>query len=178
MTNGKNGDGLGQPVAAPPLTPPRVSLLWATQLHAADIARLHSAMFARAWDEAAIMGLLAHPGSVALVATYGAPPSVGGYALAQVAADEAEILSLGVAEDWRRHGVGSQLVDGIKRAASRAGARALFLEVAESNAAARSLYAKAGFSETGRRKGYYIRTESSAEDAVTLKIDLPPPAAR
>lgn len=149
----------------------RISLLWAVHGHAADIARLHAGMFESPWGEAAIAALLAHPGSVALIATQGSPIDVAGFALAQVAADEAEILTIGVAETARRHGVGRRLVDGILRAAGRAGAKTVFLEVADSNTAARALYAKTGFAEIGRRKGYYARTSGPPEDAITLKAE-------
>ena len=152
--------------------PRHVSLLWAVHEHAADIARLHATLFEKGWDEASITGMLAHPGSVALLAGAGNPRLVGGFALAQVAADEAEILTLGVRAEWQRHGVGVKLIEGVKRAAQRAGARQVFLEVAASNAAALALYAKTGFAEAGRRKGYYAKTDGANEDAVMLRAAL------
>lgn len=158
------------PGARPDLA--RVSLLWAVQGHAPAIATLHGQLFDSPWDAAAIAGMLAHPGSIALVATAPGPMDVGGFALAQIAADEAEILTLGVAPAWHRGGVATRLVAGIKRAAARSGARSLFLEVAESNAAARSLYANAGFAEAGLRKGYYARKDAPAEDAVVMRCAL------
>jgi ribosomal-protein-alanine N-acetyltransferase len=48
---------------------------------------------------------------------------------------------------------------------------AVFLEVRESNAAARALYARFGFREGGRRRGYYRKP---VEDALVLVCDLPP----
>ena len=156
----------------------QVSLLWAVQPHAGEIARLHATLFDEAWDEAAVAALLAHPGSVALVACQGKQQEIGGFALAQIAADEAEILTLGVADDWRRLGIGLKLVEGIMRAAARGGAGSLFLEVADGNAAARALYARAGLVETGRRTGYYARAGGQREDAVVLKATLAPPASR
>lgn len=153
--------------------PNRLSLLWAVQSHVADIARLHATMFPEAWDAAAISALLEHPASVALVGCQsGAPPEVGAFALAQVAADEAEILTLGVAEGWRRRGVGARLVAGIMRAAQRAGATHVFLEVAEGNAAARALYDRCGFVETAKRTGYYVRAGQPAENAIVLEAKL------
>jgi ribosomal-protein-alanine N-acetyltransferase len=151
----------------------RVSLLWAVQGHVAAISRLHSEIFENGWDEAAISSLLHHPGSIALVATDGHPMEIGGFVLAQIAADEAEILTLGVSERWRRKGIGARLVEGIKRAATRAGAQSLFLEVAETNTAACGLYARAGFIEVGRRKGYYARADAAPEDAVVMRCALP-----
>ena len=149
-----------------------LSLLWATHEHAADISRLHSALFNNGWDEAAVTGLLAHPGSIAMLASAGMPRQIGAYALAQVAADEAEILSIGVASPWQRMGVATKLLDGLKRAAVRAGALRIFLEVAASNAAAIALYQKQGFVEAGRRAGYYTRPDGTKEDALILRTVL------
>lgn len=157
---------------APGLDLRQLSLLWGLPEHAEAISRLHMAIFDTGWDTDAVMRLLAHPGSIALVARHGVPPTMGAFALAQVAADEAEILTLGVDPPWRRKGVGNRLVQGLKRGAARGGARALFLEVAASNVAAIALYAQNGFAETGRRKAYYARSSGPAEDAVVMRCEL------
>ncbi len=92
-----------------------------------------------------------------------------GYLLARLAADEGEILNLGVAPDARRRGVGRALVrEGLAALAAR-GASQVFLEVRESNTAARALYAEFGFGEVGRRRGYYRRP---VEDAVVLRAAI------
>jgi ribosomal-protein-alanine N-acetyltransferase len=150
----------------------RVSLLWAIQPHAAEIARLHGRLFPEAWDEPAVSRLLAHPASLALVASHGNPATIGAFALAQIAADEAELLTVGVAPAWRRHGIAGRLLDGIKRAAARSGAASLFLEVAASNASAQALYVKNGFVETARRAHYYARPSGPPEDAVVMRAQL------
>jgi len=75
---------------------------------------------------------------------------------------EAELLKIAVIPNWRRRGVGRALVQDIFAGASRAGARRLFLEVREQNTAARALYANMGFTETGRRKGYYSQPPDNA----------------
>ncbi len=161
------------PGSAPQKFDPRyVSLLWAPPEQAAEFAQIHAQAFPEPWDEQAIAGMLAHPGSVAMMAMGGEPRRIGGFILAQVAADEGEILTIAVDPAWQRNGVGAKLVDGVKRAAQRAGAQSLFLEVAESNSAARRLYEKCGFAEAGRRKGYYARPGSAAEDAIVLRASL------
>ena len=43
---------------------------------------------------------------------------------------------------------------------------------AESNAAARALYAACGFTEAGRRKAYYTLPDGGREDAFLLTRDL------
>jgi ribosomal-protein-alanine N-acetyltransferase len=151
---------------------PQVSILWAGIDQAEDLARLHAPLFDVAWDGASFARLLRHPGSPALVARVGSPPRIVGCIVGQVAADEAEILSLGVAKDWQRLGIARQLVAALGRAAKRAEARRLYLEVAEGNAAARALYSRLGFQEGGRRKGYYARAGAPAEDAINLWLAL------
>ena len=49
----------------------------------------------------------------------------------------------------------------------------MFLEVAISNTAARALYTGLGFTEAGRRKGYYARFGTAPEDALILRSNLP-----
>ncbi|MGE0767349.1 MAG: ribosomal protein S18-alanine N-acetyltransferase [Hyphomicrobiaceae bacterium] len=149
-----------------------MNLLWALPDHAVAISRLHSSTFDDGWDEAAVARMLSNPGSVALVASNGIPPEIRAFILAQVAADEAEILSIAVDPQWQRKGVAARLVDGVKRGAARTGARALFLEVAEGNTAALALYRKAGFVETGRRKNYYAQPDGSRVDAIVMRFPL------
>lgn len=89
-----------------------------------------------------------------------------GYTIGRVAADEGEILNVGVHPGWRRRGVARALVRTLLDALAAGGARQVYLEVRESNAAARQLYAGYGFGEVGRRARYYRRP---VEDAVILR---------
>lgn len=93
---------------------------------------------------------------------------IAGYVVALDAADEGEILNLAVAEGGRRRGLGRALVEAIVAALSERGVRQVYLEVRESNAAARALYAGFGFKDVGRRKAYYRRP---VEDAIVLRVD-------
>jgi ribosomal-protein-alanine N-acetyltransferase len=149
-----------------------VSILWAPPEHAQELADLHAGLFEAPWDAAAFTKLLGHPGSTAFLARLGAPPRTAGFILGQLAADEAEILTLGVGKDHQRHGIGSRLVEALARAAEKAEARRLFLEVAEDNAAAVALYKRLGFHEIGRRKAYYVRSGRPASDALNLALEL------
>jgi ribosomal-protein-alanine N-acetyltransferase len=149
-----------------------VSILWAAPEHADELAALHALLFDKPWDAAAFRGLLNHPGSTAFLARVGNVPDAVGFIIGQLAADEAEILSLGVTKAHQRHGIGQRLAEALGRAAKKAEARRLHLEVAESNAAALGLYRKMGFAETGRRKGYYAAAGKAPEDALTLARNL------
>ena len=149
-----------------------VSLLWATIDHAEDLAKCHAGLFPEPWDAASFQQFLSHPGSVALIARQGLPQMTVGFIVGQLAADEAEILTFGVAADWQRLGIGRRLLDGLQRAASRGEAKKLFLEVAEDNLPALVLYSRVGFKEAGRRKGYYKRANGPAVDALNLALPL------
>jgi ribosomal-protein-alanine N-acetyltransferase len=79
--------------------------------------------------------------------------------------DEAEILNLAVASTRRRRGIGSRLMEDALAACKTAGVKRIFLEVRESNDAARKFYLRMGFTEVGRRRKYY---SESMEDALVL----------
>lgn len=81
----------------------------------------------------------------------------------RVAEGEYEILNLGIAHEFRRSGLASALV----RDAVSASPGAWFLEVRESNQAARRLYEKLGFELTGRRAEYY---SDPLEAAVVMRF--------
>ena len=97
--------------------------------------------------------------------------SLIGYVLALIAADEGEIADLAVTPAARRRGVGGLLLDRVSRAAADRGVRVLYLEVRESNVAARRLYESRSFLPVGRRRGYY---RHPSEDALVLRRDLEP----
>lgn len=149
-----------------------VSLLWAAPERSKEVADIHRQLFNPPWTADAIASLLAHPASTSLIAVSGSPHAIAGFVIGQLAADEAEILSIGVMPDWQRIGLGAMLVEGIARAARRGEARTLFLEVAEDNSAALRLYQRLGFREVGRRPRYYHRPDGPAIDALNLSLDL------
>ncbi len=162
-------------VPQPPVRDKRlVSLLWATMEHAESIAQCHATLFPEAWSVDSFRQLLAHPGSVALVARHGLAQETVGFIIGQLAADEAEILTFGVDKDWQRLGIGRRLIEGLERAAVRSEAKKLFLEVAEDNLPALVLYSRKGFKEVGRRKGYYQRPPGPPVDALNLVLPLGP----
>ena len=131
------------------------------------MAAIHAAAFppVERWDALAFASQLGLPGSFGLI------DQAGGFILARVAADEAEVLTLAVAPQSRRRGIGRALVaEAMVRGAAR-GAGAMFLEVARSNAAALALYGAAGFEPVGERRRYY----PNGEDAMVLRRTLAMP---
>lgn len=95
---------------------------------------------------------------------------VVGFVVGRDAAGEWEIENMAVAADARRRGLGSRLLGQLLHHVRSSGGVRVFLEVRESNRAARALYEKWAFVEAGRRKGYY---HDPLEDALTLKFYFP-----
>jgi ribosomal-protein-alanine N-acetyltransferase len=127
------------------------------------MARLHGAAFVtpRPWSEAEIADLLASPLCFVLDESQG-------FVMGRVVAGEAELLTIAVDPSAQGQGVGTRLMRQFLLALDRRGADRVFLEVAESNAAARALYTRAGFAVTGRRRGYYHGPDGMAVDAVVM----------
>jgi ribosomal-protein-alanine N-acetyltransferase len=92
-----------------------------------------------------------------------------GFLVARQIDAELEIENVAVASSARRRGLGTDLVGKLLLLARRQGAKALFLEVRESNQAARALYEKCGFIQDGNRKRYY---EHPTEAAILYRLDL------
>lgn len=128
------------------------------------MAAIHAECFPPAgqWSAAVMELQLGLPGA------FGWIDPAGGLVLARVAADESEILTLGVVPDARGRGLGGALLRRAMKTARVRGADCTLLEVEEGNAAARALYAGAGFVAVGRRRGYY----AGGADALILRATL------
>ncbi len=82
--------------------------------------------------------------------------------------DEAHIATIATHPDFRRQGIGEQLLIEALRAARAEGAQRAFLEVREGNRAAQAMYRKYGFEVTGKRPSYY---RDNGEDALLMSLE-------
>ncbi|HTT47023.1 MAG TPA: ribosomal protein S18-alanine N-acetyltransferase [Pseudolabrys sp.] len=137
---------------------------------ATAIAALHGASFARGWSEQEVEGLLTDRHVIAHRAMAGS--SMAGFILSRVVEDEAEILSVAVAGARRGRGLARNLLNLHLRRLAGLGARTVFLEVDEHNAAAIRLYDRAGFRQISRRPNYYPAAGGQAAAALVLRRDL------
>jgi len=96
-----------------------------------------------------------------------------GFLVAHHLHPEWELENLVVAPGFRRKGLATQLLTALLTRARETNSESVFLEVRESNQAARALYARLGFEETGRRRLYYA---DPADNAVLYRLDLARPA--
>ena len=102
---------------------------------------------------------------VALVIEEGT--TIQGFLVARAVEREWEIENIAITGPARRRGLGSRLLGEFLDLVRGRGAESIFLEVRESNRAARSLYEKWAFVEAGRRNRYYHDPE---EDAVIYRL--------
>lgn len=92
-----------------------------------------------------------------------------GFLASRRAGDEIEILNLAVLPQFRRQGLGRQLVEAALLEARERGAKSAHLEVRSSNQQAIGFYSVCGFRASGQRKRYY---RDPVEDAVLMKRNL------
>jgi ribosomal-protein-alanine N-acetyltransferase len=139
---------------------------------AARLAAIHATGFERGWDQTELEQLLSGRGVVVHVARPGGRGAPTGFVLSRLMFDEAEILTVAVLPRARGSGVGKALLRVHLGRLAALGARAVFLEVAEDNAAALNLYRGFGFVEIGRRASYYARPGRAAACALTMRRAL------
>lgn len=138
------------------------------------LARLQALCFDQPWGRDFVARMFAVPGGFSVLlkvnARSGRVPV--GFAMCQLVAGEAELLTLGVLPDYAGRGLGRYLLRSCMDKAVARGASVMYLEVSEKNVAAQRLYAAAGFSVIGRRPKYYKEIDGSQTDALNMRCTL------
>lgn len=127
-----------------------------------------------AWTYGMLADELAGLGRWYIVATVDEPGSIGpdpviGYAGLWFDGDDAQIMTIGVAREYQRAGVGRLLLDELVAHARKLKAAALLLEVRVDNEPALAMYRRSGFEVLATRKRYY---QPEDKDAYTMRLDL------
>ena len=144
-----------------------------------QISRMEQEFFSTPWSEASIAHYAEAGNTIFIVARSNEPYQQGqagrtgrvaGYAAVLCAADEGNLVSIGVLEKYRRMGIATELLDIVYEMAAQRGVTSINLEVRESNFPAISFYEKEGFIRTGKRPGFY---RNPAEDALLYIKQLP-----
>ena len=135
--------------------------------HVAAVVEMERQCFSDPWSEKSVASELDNPLSLWLIAE--ADGVVAGYVGSQTVLDSADMMNLAVSQDFRRQGIGEQLVNSLTEALAEKGVKTLLLEVRISNEPAKQLYQKLGFEIVGKRPRYY---EKPMEDALILRKEL------
>lgn len=153
----------------------KIEIVAAGIAHADVMAALHGLAFADpalsgpAWDAPAFAAFLVTPSIAGFILMEDGLPRA--LSLWRQVLDEGELLTIGTTPGARGRGLGAMLLrHGLIRLKENGVAR-VFLEVAVTNTAAQSLYASNGFTNAGRRRGYYQHAGQSI-DANVMVIDL------
>ena len=119
------------------------------------------------WSEESYRQIFQQSVRIALVIDDEGP--IRGFLIARITCEECELENIVVASSNQRCGLASKLMQELIAVARAQGATRVFLEVRESNVAARSLYEKCGFVISGHRKSYFV---DPAEDAALYTLTL------
>ena len=138
-----------------------------TEDHVPQIAEMEKLCFSDPWSEKSVASELNNRLSLWLVAMDG--ERVAGYVGSQSVLDEADMMNIAVHPDYRRQGIGRDLVLALAEALQKKGIRGLMLEVRQSNAPAIALYEQLGFQQVGMRPNYY---RNPKENALILRKEL------
>ena len=129
-----------------------------------ELAALHGRCFPvhpRAWSADEFSDLLDNRLNFLLIRPQG-------FLLGRSVSDEAELLTLAVAPEARRMGLGRTLLAEFAHTSTARGGREAFLEVASDNAPAIALYASAGWQRAGTRRDYY----APGIDAMVMRREM------
>ncbi len=110
-----------------------------------------------------------------LIAPHGGEPAeaevAAGFFMSRTTYDEEELLLIAIAPQYRRLGLGRELLARFAEAARQRGVLRLLLEMRRGNPAER-LYRQAGFVPVGERPNYYRMPHGERIDAITFACEV------
>lgn len=148
-----------------------------------DIDRIMAVMeaafdpaFGEAWNRRQVEdSLLLGHSHYLLIGPHGQPPEPGehaaGFSLSRQGFEEEELLLFAISPEYRRRGLGLELLARFADAARDRGAHRLLLEMRRGNPA-EFLYLQFGFEAIGRRPNYYRTPDGGRIDAITFACNL------
>jgi ribosomal-protein-alanine N-acetyltransferase len=136
-----------------------------------DVHALERSVFPHPWSRANFLDSLSS-GYDAWVLREPDEGALAGYFLVMYAVDEAHLLDVAVSGARHGTGLGRFLLDRIAARSREKGMASILLEVRPSNERALQVYARYGYTQIGRRKGYYPAHEGKREDAIVMRYAL------
>jgi ribosomal-protein-alanine N-acetyltransferase len=137
---------------------------------AGTLAALHKESFLKAWDEKTFADMLDVNGTQAWMNGLVEYPM--GFVVGRALGEQYEIITIAVTPEWRGRRLAKQLLETAIARAKELNAKTMFLEVADTNKAARKFYENAGFVEISRRKAYYRNLDGTTVDAIVMSRTL------
>lgn len=131
------------------------------------LCALERAVFPKFWSENALRQILSDPNYLVLLQRDENETALA-YLIGWTVGDEAELARIGVLPKFRGRGFARKLLAAGLEIWRERGAKRIFLEVRESNAAALHLYRSRGFEIVGKRANYY----ESGEAALLMRLEM------
>lgn len=125
-----------------------------------EVSRLESQIFSMPWTEKDFIEMAEADYAHYYVAEIDG--RIAGYCGIRNMAGDGEICNVGVAESFRRQGIGRALLEYMLKEAPFHGIGSCTLEVRSGNKAAIRLYESLGFKSEGIRPGFYDRPKEDA----------------
>lgn len=127
-----------------------------------ELYALETECFGGSWTREMLAKELDSP--LAVLACEYREGKLAAFAFGRVAVDEAELFQIGTRPELRGQGIAKSLLERLHGEMRKKGAAVCFLEVRSRNAAALSLYEKAGYERISVRRNYY-----PDDDAVVMR---------
>ena len=128
-----------------------------------QVMAIEDELFTPPWTREGFLTFLLHDSTLFLVAEE--KGRILGYCGLQMAADEGDILNIGVIPSRQKEGIGGFLIDSVLLLAGQLGVSRIYLEVRKSNSTAIRLYKRKNFEQIGIRREYYTEP---VEDAILM----------
>jgi ribosomal-protein-alanine N-acetyltransferase len=106
-----------------------------------------------AYSRPELRAYLRFPGADCLIATFRREPA--GFCLTAYRENRGHIITIDVLEGYRRHKIGSRLVEAVESRLAQSGVNEVILETATENHSAIAFWEKHGYRTRGIWKGYY-----------------------
>ncbi|MGO4893985.1 ribosomal protein S18-alanine N-acetyltransferase [Flavobacterium sp. W21_SRS_FM6] len=129
---------------------------------------IHAEVQYKPWSKAVFMDCLSPP---YFAFQYLKSQQLQGYYVAMQVLDEVTLMDIAVSPRLQGLGIGRHILTSFIEQCHVRQAADIWLEVRESNAAAKQLYTSAGFTVIEKRKAYY-QTDSGNEAAIIMKLNL------
>lgn len=127
------------------------------------VEQIEKSIFSLPWSAKSFVDAANTPENVYLVCE--CTGEIAGYCGMWTVLGEGNITNIAVSPSYRRSGVAEALLKELERRARLKDVTIFFLEVRQSNEAAKRLYEKLGYSPIGVRKRFY---EKPVEDAIVM----------
>lgn len=99
-----------------------------------------------------------------------AAPTIAGFCIGAYRGKEGYIVTMDVLEEYRRHGIATELLANIERRLASRGVRRIALETATDNRAGVAFWQRHGYRTRGIRKGYYPNGRDAYAMTKTIRI--------